>query len=192
MMRKKINITLYADFDEANVLDLDEDLTDHLIEKFPGNGEDDWDIPCGDIAISSTPYSLDITGIISGVTSSQLCDAIDALLVIPKHWTSHSFMKANDFRLGDLMPGHYHIICIDKMYGGHVDNYWVEMATLYIRIWKDRATAPEYNIKADFIGTRKQADELHELIIPSFGTVEVYRYPSNKDRKEDKNEKCKF
>lgn len=176
MMRKKINITLYADFDEANVLNLDEDLTDHLIEKFPGNGDNDWDIPGGDIAISSTPDSLNITGIISGMTSCQLCEAIDALLVIPKHWTSHWFVMTNKFRLGDLIPGHYHIRCIDHMHGEHVDDYWVEMATLYIRIWKDRTTAPDNNQKADFIGTRKQADELQELIIPSFGTVEVYRY----------------
>lgn len=41
MMRKKISITLYADFDESDISTLDEDLTDHLIEKFPGNGDDD-------------------------------------------------------------------------------------------------------------------------------------------------------
>lgn len=178
MMRKKINITLYADFDEANVLNLDEDLTDHLIEKFPGNDDNDWDIPGGDIAISSTPDSLGITGIISGITSSQLCEAIDALLVIQKHWSSHSCMMAHDFRLGDLVPDHYHIRFSDHTHGEHVDDYWVEMAYCYIRIWKDRATAPDNNQKADFVGTRKQADELQELIIPSFGIVEVYRYPS--------------
>lgn len=176
MMRKKINITLYADFDEADVLSLDEDLTDHLIEKFPGNGDNDWDIPGGDIAISSTPDSLDITGIISGMTSSQLCEAIDSLLVIPKHWSSHAFMMAHDFYLGDLLYGHYHIRCSDHMHGDHVDNYWVEITCRYIRIWKDMDTAPDNNQEQDFIGTRKQAAELQELIIPSFGTVEVYRY----------------
>ena len=174
MMRKKINITLYADFDEADVLDLDEDLTDHLIEKFPGN-DSDWDIPGGDIAISSTPDSLNITGIISGMTSSQLCDAIDALLVIPKHWTSHSFMMSSDFRLGDLMPGYYHIRN-DHPHG--VDDYWVEITPCYIRIWKDRTAAPDNNQKPDFVGTRKQADDLQELIYSPFGHVEIYRYQS--------------
>lgn len=177
MMRKKINITLYADFDEANVLNLDEDLTNHLIEKFPGSDDNDWDIPCGDIAISSTPDSLDITGIISGMTSSQLCEAIDALLVIPKHWSSHSFMMSHDFNLGELLPGYYHIKCSDHMHGDHVDDYWVVITNLYIRIWKDMATAPDYCQKPDFMGMRKQAAELEELIIPSFGTVEVYGYP---------------
>lgn len=175
MMRKKINITLYVDFDEADVLSLDEDLTDHLIENYPAD-DSGWNIPGGDIAISSTPDSLDITGIISGMTSSQLCEAIDALLDAPKHWSSHSFMIANDFRLGDLMPGCCHIRCSDHMHGDHVDNYWVVITNRYIRIWKDRTAAPNYSQKQDFIGTREQADELQELIIPSFGTVEVYRY----------------
>lgn len=178
MMRKRINITLYAEFDEANTLNLDEDLTDHLIEKYPGNGDDDWDIPGGDIAISSTPDSLDITGIISGMTSSQFCEAIDALLYIPKHWSSHSFMLSTDFRLGDLIPGHYHIRCSDHMHGEHADDYWVEIAPFYIRIWKDRTTAPDNNQKADFVGTHKQADDFQKLIISSFGLVEIYRYPS--------------
>lgn len=171
MMRKKISITLYADFDEHDISTLDEDLTDHLIEKFPGNDDNDWDIPDGDISIASTPYSLDITGIISGVTSSQLCEAIDALFVIPKHW----FMIANDFRLGDLIPGHYHI---RSAHPHGVDDCWVEMAPFYIRIWKDRAAAPDNNQKADFVGTRKQADDLQELIISPFGRVEIYRYQS--------------
>lgn len=174
MMRKKISITLYADFDEADVLSLDEDLTDHLIEKYPAD-DSGWNIPGGDIAISSTPDSLDITGIISGMASSQLCEAIDALLVIPKHWSSHSFMIANDFRLGDLIPGHYHIRS-DHPHG--VDDYWVEITPRYIRIWKDRTTAPDNNQKADFVGTHKQADDLQELIISPFGHVEIFRYPS--------------
>lgn len=177
-MRKKISITLYADFDESDMSTLDEDLTDHLIEKFPGNGDDDWDIPDGDISIASTPYSLDITGIISGVTSDQLCEAIDVLLVIPKHWSSHSVMMSNDFHLGDLMPGHYHIRSSDHIHGDYVDDYWVEITCRDIRIWKDRTAAPDNNQKPDFVGTRKQVDELQELIVPSFGTVEVYRYPS--------------
>lgn len=173
MMRKKISITLYADFDESDMLTLDEDLTDHLIEKFPGNGDDDWDIPDGDISIASTPDSLDITGIISGVTSDQLCEAIDALLVIPKQWSSHSVMMSNDFHLGDLLPGYY---CIT--FSSYYDNYWVEITNDFIRIWKDRTTAPDNNQEPDFVGTREQAAELDELIISPFGRVEIYRYQS--------------
>lgn len=165
MMRKKISITLYADFDESHMIPLDEDLTDHLIEKYPGNGDDDWDIPGGDISISSTPYSLDITGIISGMTSDQLCEAIDALLVIPKHWLSHSVMMAHDFHLGDLASGCYHIMCSDHMHGDHVDDYWVNITDHCIRIWKDKTTAPDNNQKPDFVGTREQAAELDELIV---------------------------
>lgn len=173
MMRKKISITLYADFDESDMSTLDEDLTDHLIEKFPGNGDDDWDIPDGDISIASTPYSLDITGIISGVTSDQLCEAIDVLLVIPKHWSSHSVMMSNEFHLGDLLPGYYHIA-----FSAYYDNYWVAITNDFIRIWKDRTTAPDNNQEPDFVGTREQAAELDELIIPSFGHVDIYRYQS--------------
>lgn len=173
MMRKKISITLYADFDESDMLTLDEDLTDHLIEKFPGNGDDDWDIPDGDISIASTPDSLDITGIISGVTSDQLCEAIDALLVIPKHWSSHSVMMSNDFHLGDLLPGYYYIA-----FSSYYDNYWVEITNDFIRIWKDSAAAPYNNQEPDFIGTREQAAELDELIISPFDRVEIYRYQS--------------
>ena len=173
MMRKKISITLYADFDESDISTLDEDLTDHLIEKFPGNGDDDWDIPDGDISIASTPYSLDITGIISGVTSDQLCEAIDALLVIPKHWSSHSVMMSNEFHLGDLLPGHYHIA-----FDAYYDNYWVVIPNDFIRIWKGRTTAPDNNQEPDFIGTREQAAELDELISSPFGRVEIYRYQS--------------
>lgn len=171
-MRKKISITLYADFDETDVLSLDEDLTDHLIEKYPGN-DSGWDIPGGDIAISSTPDSLDITGIISDVTSDQLCEAIDALLVIPKHWSSHSVMMSNEFHLGDLLPGYYHIA-----FSAYYDNYWVVITNDFIRIWKDRTTAPDNNQEPDFVGTREQAAELDELIISLFGRVEIYRYQS--------------
>lgn len=177
MMRKKISITLYADFDESDMSTLDEDLTDHLIGKFPGNGDDDWDIPDGDISIASTPYSLDITGIISGVTSDRLCEAIDALLVIPKHWSSHSVMMSHDFHLGDLLPGHYNIKCSE--YTGYVvEYYWVLVTDRFIRIWKNRTTAPDYVQTPDFVGTREQAAELDELIIPSFGHVDIYRYQS--------------
>ena len=176
MMRKKISITLYADFDESDMLTLDEDLTDHLIEKSPGNGDDDWDIPCGDISISSTPDSLDITGIISGMTSDQLCEAIDALLVIPKNWSSHSVMMSNDFHLGDLLPGYYHIKCSE--HSGYVDYYWVKIADRYIWIWKNRTIAPDANQEPDFVGTREQAAELDELIISPFARVEIYRYQS--------------
>lgn len=173
MMRKKISITLYTDFDESDMLTLDEDLTDHLIGKFPGNGDDDWDIPDGDISTASTPDSLDITGIISGVTSDQLCEAIDAILVIPKHWSSHSVMMSNDFHLGDLLPGHYHM-----EFSSYYDNYWVVITNDFIRIWKDRTTAPDNNQEPDFIGTREQAAELDELIISPFGHVDIYRYQS--------------
>lgn len=64
------------------------------------------------------------------------------------------------------------------MHGDHVDNYWVVITNRYIRIWKDRTTAPDNNQEPDFVGTREQAAELDELIISPFGRVEIYRYQS--------------